>query len=829
MRKVYPFLIVMLAGFSTAIGQTVNGNGGNIPDNGNQPSIFNLVVNGINPSTLGMDFALKTVCITINHNNVSDLQISLMSPSGTIVPLAGAVGGTGNNFSGTCFSMTATNPIANGTAPFNNTYIPQGNLNDFNNNVENVNGTWKLRVQDISAGTFGVLSSWSMTFGAMPFTSSNLPIVVLNTNGGTIVDDPKIPVGMKIIYNGAGQRNYLTDINYDYDGLIGIEYRGSTSQGMPKKGYGFETWDAQHENRKVSLLGMPAESDWTLLANYSDKTLLRNALSYDLANKTGQYAPKTRFCELVIDGSYRGVYLLTEKIKRDSARVDISKLKAEDISGADLTGGYIIKVDKTTGSGGTGWHSAFPPQNASGNQSIYFQYTYPKPDSIQPEQSLYIRNFMDSFETSLNSSDFQNETAGWRKYMDERSVIDYFLINEMSRNVDGYRISTFLHKEKITKGGKLKMGPVWDYDIAWQNADYCSGQNTSGWAYNFNSVCGNDGNLVPFWWSRFRQDSLFNKRLYCRYNELRNGFLHLDSLNVLVDGMATQLNESQARNFVKWPILGTYVWPNPNPIPSNYAGEITKLKQWFSSRLTWMDSQINIYQTPIPTVDLGSDTAICLGNSVPLHAGNYPQVLWNTGQTDTTIFAADASTYFVTVANKYGCHNSDTTLVIVNPLPDGEFISQSTSNFDFQFTPSFATNLSYAWDFGDGNTSDDVVATYTFQTAGNYTVSLTVTDTNGCSATSIQTVQTQTVSMTEQEGMDISIFPNPFVDEIIIHGQWQQDTNMIITSLDGKKVFEKTQMQPLSTVDLSAISSGVYFVRLSTSEGKTTTFKMIKR
>jgi subtilisin-like proprotein convertase family protein len=829
MRNIYPFLIVMLASYTTSVGQTVNGNGGNIPDNGSQPSTFNITVNGINPSMLGTDFALKSVCVTINHNNVSDLQISLMSPSGIIVPLAVGVGGTGNNFSGTCFSMTATNPIANGTAPFNNTYVPQGNLNDFNNNVELVNGVWKLRIQDISAGTSGTLSGWSMTFGSMPFSSSNLPIVVLNTNGGTIVDDPKIPVGMKIIYNGVGQRNYLTDTNYDYDGLIGIEYRGSTSQGMPKKGYGFETWDTQHDDKKVSLLGMPAESDWTLIANYSDKTLLRNALSYNLANKMGQYAPRTRFCELVIDGSYRGVYLMTEKIKRDSARVGISKLKANDLSGADLTGGYIIKVDKTTGSGGAGWHSSIPPLNASGNQTIYFQYTYPKPDSIQPQQSLYIRSFVDSFEASLNSLDFQNETTGWRRYMDERSVIDFFLINEMSRNVDGYRISTFLHKEKITKGGKLKMGPVWDYDIAWQNADYCSGQSTTGWAYNFNSVCGSDGNLVPFWWSRFRQDSLFNKRLYCRYNELRSGFLHLDSLNGLVDGMATELNEGQARNFVKWPILGTYVWPNPSPIPSNYAGEITKLKQWFSSRLTWMDSQINMHQTSAPPVSLGPDTAICLGNSVPLHAGNYPQVLWNTGQTDTTIFAADASTYFVTVGNKYGCHNSDTAVVMVNPLPDDVFTSQSTSNFVFQFTPAVSTNMSYAWDFGDGNTSDDVVATHTFQTAGSYTVSLTVTNMNGCSATSMHTVQTQTVSIAEQEGMNVSVFPNPFVDKVTVNGQWEQGTNMSITSLDGKKIVERVQIQPSFTIDLSAISSGVYFVLISTLDGKAATFKIIKR
>lgn len=828
MHKIAPFLFFILLSFSNkSFAQTLTGGGGNIPDNGANFTTYNLNVNGLNPSILGGDFGLKSACVTISHNNVSDLEVSLMSPSGMIVNLFSTVGGTGNNFNGTCFSMTAATTIASGTAPFSNTYIPQGNLNDFNN-MQAANGTWKLRIKDHSAGFSGTLNSWSITFGALPFTSSDLPILVMNTNGGTIVDDPKIPVDLKIIYNGPGQRNYLTDTTYDYNGLIGIELRGSSSQGMPKKPYGFETWDAQQEDVKVSLLGLPEESDWILLANYSDKTLMRNALSYKLANKTGHYAPRTKFCELIINGSYRGVYVLAEKIKRDSARVDVAKMLPTDISGDELTGGYIIKVDKMTGSGGDGWLSAVPPVNASGNQAIKFQYVYPKPDSIQPEQEVYIKNFVDSFETALNSSYFQNETTGWRHFMDENSVIDFFLINEMSRNVDGYRISTFLHKEKITKGNKLKMGPVWDYDIAWLNADYCSGESTTGWAYNFNDVCGNDGSLVPFWWQRFRQDTLFNKRLYCRYTELRNDFLSLDSLNSFVDSMAAELDESQARNFVKWPILGTYVWPNPSPIPADYPGEISKLKGWFVNRLGWMDGQINAYQTPAPQVNLGPDTAICLGNSVHLVAGNYPNVLWSTDQTDQDIYAATADVYFVAIENRYGCHTSDTINISVNPLPNDAFTYMQPGNFNFIFTPD-VTGLSYLWDFGDGNTSTDSVATYTYTTAGSYTVSLTVTDANGCSATSTQMVQTQTVSIVDVEGMDVMVFPNPFVNEINISGNWDLGVYIKLISMDGKTIASRFSNENTISLQADVLSTGIYYLQIRTPEGKTSVHKIVRQ
>lgn len=160
----------------------------------------------------------------------------------------------------------------------------------------------------------------------LEFSSSNLPIVVIETGPQEIVDDPRITATMGIINNGDDAVNHLTDPYNDYLGYISIEYRGATSQAFPKKSYGFETQDHSGENRNVSLMGLPEENDWVLYAPYSDKSLIRNILSYRLFREMGHYAPRTRLCELVVNGDYLGVYVLVEKIKRDRNRLDIATL-----------------------------------------------------------------------------------------------------------------------------------------------------------------------------------------------------------------------------------------------------------------------------------------------------------------------------------------------------------------------------------------------------------------------------------------------------------------------------------------------------------------------
>jgi CotH kinase protein/Secretion system C-terminal sorting domain len=426
---------------------------------------------------------------------------------------------------------------------------------------------------------------------AQLLSTSRLPILIINTNGQAIPDDPKIMADMGIIYNGAGAINNLTDPYNYYNGKIGIEIRGQSSQQFPMKSYGIELWDAAGASVNKSLFGMPSESDWVLYAPYTDKTLMRNVLAYTISREMGHWASGCRYVEVVLNNTYVGVYVLMEKIKRGSGRLPVTKLNATDISGDAVTGGYIFAIDKS-GAGDDGWTSQYRPAEAAASQTIRFWYNYPKASAIAPEQKNYIKAYTDSFENAVNSAAFQDPVNGYRKFADVNSFIDYLIVNEVSRNVDGYRLSTYLFKDRSSKGGKLNAGPVWDYDLAFRNADYCKGSTIDGWAYDFNSVCNQDYWQIPFWWGRFMQDTAFKATLRCRWKKLRQTTLSDQHLFSFIDSAVTVLDGAQQRHFQQWPVLGRYVWPNPQPIPSTYIEEISTLKQWLAARLDWIDKNL---------------------------------------------------------------------------------------------------------------------------------------------------------------------------------------------------------------------------------------------
>lgn len=425
------------------------------------------------------------------------------------------------------------------------------------------------------------------------FQSSTLPIVVISTQGKAIVDEPKIMATMGIINNGEGAVNRMSDAFTDYDGHIGIEYRGSSSQALfPKKSFGIETRDAAGNDIDTAFLDMPSEEDWVLYGPYSDKSMMRNKLTFDLFEQTGRYSSRTRFVELVLNGQYHGVYVFMEKIKRDKNRVDIANLRSEENSGDELTGGYIVKLDKFEGGGGDGFASAFrPPHYRAGNQQIFFQYHVPDQDEITNAQKDYIKKFVSGFEQALHANTFRDAAIGYRKYIDVGSFVDFFLINELSRNVDGYRLSTFMYKDKDSKGGLLTMGPIWDFNLAFGNADYCSGGNIKGWAYKFNEVCPTDFWLVPFWWDRLLEDPAFRAEVKLRWSALRQGAWSNEAINERIDQYAVLLADAQKRNFQKWPILGKYEWPN-SFVGQTYEQEVDYLRSWVSQRLAWLDAQL---------------------------------------------------------------------------------------------------------------------------------------------------------------------------------------------------------------------------------------------
>jgi CotH kinase protein/Secretion system C-terminal sorting domain len=437
---------------------------------------------------------------------------------------------------------------------------------------------------------------------AQPFTSSNLPIVVINTNGQAVVDEPKITADMGIINNAPGLRNTITDAFNDYNGNIAIEIRGSSSQSFPKKQYSVELRNSVGASIDASLLGLPPKDDWILFAPYNDKSLMRDALAYHLGRSLGRYASRVKYCELVLNGHYQGIYILLEKIKRDKNRVDINKLDPTEITGDNVTGGYILKVDKSTGNGGEGWNSSIAPPNRSDNQTIYFQYEYPKGTSIAAEQKAYIKKYVDDFETALAGLNFKDNSVGYAKYIDTDSFVDFFIMNEVSKNADGYRLSTYLHKKKDSDGGKLFMGPIWDFNLGFGNVNYCTQGNPEGFVYNFNQICPGDYWLIPFWWSRLLEDPAFKNKVAIRWAGLRNGIFKTTTVLSYLDSVSMVLNvESQQRNFQKWPVLDQYVWPNYF-VGQTYQQEVDWLKNWVSQRLIWLDQNMPVAITAIDPI-----------------------------------------------------------------------------------------------------------------------------------------------------------------------------------------------------------------------------------
>lgn len=423
--------------------------------------------------------------------------------------------------------------------------------------------------------------------------ASNLPLIIINTGGRHIPDEPKMTATMGIIDNGVGKVNHLADSFTDYNGKIGIEIRGSSSQMFPKKQYAVELWTDNGLDTSASVLGLPSEEDWVLYAPYSDKSLLRNVLAYKFSREMGWYAPRTKLVELYLNNQYQGVYVFTEKIKRDRHRVNISKLNPDENSGDDLTGGYIVKLDKFDGATvGFGWDSPYLPPGRVDNQVVHFQYHYPKEDEITGQQAAYIQNHITSFENALHGPFFSHPTEGYRNMISMESFVDFALVNELSKNVDGYRLSTFLHKDRDSEDGKIYIGPVWDYNLAFGNANYCDGGSTQGWAWDFNSVCPGDWWLIPFWWKRLLRDPVFINMFKNRWNELRSGQLSNETVLGYIDSVAHVLDQPQQRNFTQWPILSDHIWPN-NYVGNSYANEIGYLKSWIRDRFSWLDANIN--------------------------------------------------------------------------------------------------------------------------------------------------------------------------------------------------------------------------------------------
>lgn len=412
----------------------------------------------------------------------------------------------------------------------------------------------------------------------MELTSSNLPIVVIETDGGIdIPDEPKVLGTMKIIWHQDGSRNYLSDIDnplyLNYNGRIGIEKRGSTSQDLPKKPYGLTTLKADNvTNNNVSILGMPKENDWILNSLAYDQTGMRDVLAYELSESIGQYASRRVYCEVIVNDDYKGLYVFMEKIKVDKNRVNIEKMDSLCNNYPEVTGGFIVKADKIDEDEPVAW-SMMGNDFWEWSYQTYYIHNYPKPENITEAQHNYIKSVFFDFDDKAESHN-ESIVDGYPSIIDISSFVDFMMIAEFTSNVDVYHLSTFFHKDRK---GKLRAGPVWDYNLSFGYDEFGDRSQYDVWQFYNGS---NDGSR--FWTNLFFNCPTFRCYFAKRWNELTAEGQPLNYLSVeeRIDYYDSLISEAVIRDNQRW-------WQF-----IHHEEYVADMKEWIQLRIGWLNDNV---------------------------------------------------------------------------------------------------------------------------------------------------------------------------------------------------------------------------------------------
>jgi PKD repeat protein len=367
-----------------------------------------------------------------------------------------------------------------------------------------------------------------------------------------------------------------------------------------------------------------------------------------------------------------------------------------------------------------------------------------------------------------------------------------------------------LYKEKVTDGNKLHIGPVWDYDRAFADG------TTQGWVWQITHA----GWPFPFWWSKMNSDTVYLKKLWCRWTTLRMNTLSNDSFFAFIDSTHSLLAEAADRNFERWPELGV----------TDYNASVQRIKNFMTDRLSWMDANINPHGAALPLVSL-SDTSACGSVMVGLNGAANLHYKWNTGDTLTHITVLSTGNYTVSAKDDYGCSATAAAAVVVYPLPVAAFNATQTGENTILFTAINSAYDNYTWQLGDGETSTQQSPVHQYADTGSYTVQLTVTDSNDCVATSSKAVQVSLVSGIALNTMqNIHVLPNPFGNYVqVVTPAANQLLNIEVTDVTGRLVLKDVVASANNYINTTSLNNGVYFMRITDVTGRVAVFKLIKQ
>lgn len=642
---------------------------------------------------------------------------------------------------------------------------------------------------------------------AQILTESHLPIVIITTdNAVDIPDDPRVYGTMKIIRNNGNVLNNISQANspgsLHYNGRISIETRGSSSQALEKKGYGITTLQpGDVENNNVAMFGMPRENDWVLNGLAFDPSLIRDYLSYNLSAAIGQYAPRTQFCEVIINGDYRGIYLFQEKIKADEGRVNVMKILPFDSAGEALTGGYITKADKTTGNDPVAWTMA------SYAVTTDFIHDMPKPEEVTSQQNLYIRSRFMSLAADAQNNDFTIQT-GYPSVIDVPTFIDFMIINEIAANVDAYQLSTFFHQDR---NGKLRAGPVWDHNLTYGNDLFMWGYDRSHvdvWQFD------NGDNTGPKFWRDLFEDDIFNCLLAKRYNQLSTAEapLSLNQIYDRIDAAVDLLGDAIERENQRW---GTV---------SAHQEAIAEMKEWLSLRVEWMSQQLADF-TACTDIDM-PPLVISAINYNPAESAAFPESndsefieLTNAGSEEINLSGVYFSQLGISYVFPWNSVIAPGAKIYLASSP-GTFTQRYGLPAFGKFTRNLSNksqNLVLADAFGNVIDSVQYLDDAPWPDAdgnGSYLQLADLSFDNALASSWIAQPES-TLSTNDMNYQQVRVFPNPTQDKIEITGMPEEST-IGIYDLSGRLI-HTVQGQH---ADLSDVAPGTYLLKIKTDRAE---------
>ena len=421
---------------------------------------------------------------------------------------------------------------------------------------------WQGDIQDIN-NPIEVTIDKPITIKAVfkHYPASGLPIVKIKTNqvvGPAMDKDSYVEGSLEIIGEG--------------------NFEGLEETTMKIKGRGNSTWwictDASAGavvgkcpyqvkfGDKKSILGMPEDKKWVLLAEKSDKSMIRNKIARYMGELSDlEYTPNAEYIELFINEDYQGTYLIGQKVEESKNRVNIGDE------------GYLIEID-------TDANNRIDPDDIIFKPAIWssihtdgvFNIKDPNID-YGSDEFYFIENYINDFESVLYSNNFNDPDSGYESYIDVDSLIDWFLINEIAKSVDARWYSSIYFS--YIPGKKIKMGPIWDFDLSYGNLNYSDAQYTSDFYIKQNN-----------WIDRLFLDEVFVEKVKIRYSYY---YSKLGDIKNKIDEFAKYIDKSQKANFERWDILGVYVWPNP-VYDLTYEQEVNRLENWIEERMNWLNS-----------------------------------------------------------------------------------------------------------------------------------------------------------------------------------------------------------------------------------------------